>query len=134
MKKTLDVELAPDSYFVVPKWAFFIWIRLPKHIDCRELQRRCNVVGVDIAIGPDFFSEDFGGNYVRLNFTLYEDAIRLGVTLLASHTKEILGMSEATPDLVRGPPAHPRDGQGHNSRLGAAAGLVFPGMSDERVA
>jgi DNA-binding transcriptional MocR family regulator len=116
MKETLEAQLPPGCHFAVPKGGFFFWIRLPEHIECRELQRRCNAVGVDVALGPDFFAEGFGGNYIRLNFTLLdEDAIRLGITLLASHIRAMLGIGEAALAPASQPPA-PYDAQSRPNR------------------
>jgi len=105
MKETLSAELPAGCHFGVPKGGFFFWIRLPEHIECRELQRRCNTVGVDVALGPDFFAEGYGGNYVRLNFTLLdEDEIRVGIKLLAAQIKGMLGVAEGAPGLAPQPP------------------------------
>jgi GntR family transcriptional regulator of abcA and norABC len=97
MKEALTQELTNGCRFSTPKGGFFYWIRLPEHIDCRELQRRCNTVGVDVALGPDYFAEGYGGNYIRLNFTLLdEDEIRLGIRLMAAQIKDMLGVGPAT--------------------------------------
>jgi DNA-binding transcriptional MocR family regulator len=96
MKEALTQELTNGCRFSTPKGGFFYWIRLPEHIDCRELQRRCNTVGVDIALGPDYFAEGTGGNYIRLNFTLLDEAeIRLGIRLLAAQIKEMPAVGRA---------------------------------------
>jgi GntR family transcriptional regulator of abcA and norABC len=92
MKDALTRELTNGCRFAAPKGGFFYWVRLPERIDCRELQRRCNIAGVDIALGPEFFTEGYGGNYIRLNFTLLdEDKIRLGVKLMAEQIRDLLG-------------------------------------------
>ncbi len=91
MKDALTRELTNGCRFTAPKGGYFYWIRLPENIDCRELQRRCNAVGVDIALGPEFFAEGYGGNYIRLNFTLLaEDDIRLGIKSMADQIRDML--------------------------------------------
>lgn len=96
MKEALTQELTQGCRFAAPKGGFFYWIRLPEHIDCRELQRRCNTVGVDVALGPDYFAEGYGGNYIRLNFTLLDETeIRLGIKLMAAQIKDMLGVNRA---------------------------------------
>lgn len=94
MSEVMQQELTSGCRFTVPKGGFFYWIRLPERIDCRELRQRCNSVGVDVALGPDYFGEKFGGNYIRLNFTLLDEPdIRLGIRLLSSQIKSMLGAS-----------------------------------------
>lgn len=96
MNEALARELPAGCRYAAPKGGFFYWIRLPEHIDCRELQRRCNAVGVDVALGPDYFSEGYGGNYIRLNFTLLDESeIRLGIRLMADQIRALLGVGQA---------------------------------------
>lgn len=96
MSEVMHEEMTSGCRFTVPKGGFFYWIRLPERIDCRELRQRCNTVGVDVALGPDFFGEGFGGNYVRLNFTLLDEPdIRLGIRLISTQIKSMMGASPA---------------------------------------
>lgn len=94
MAEALAGEMPAGCRFRAPRGGFFIWVQLPDRVSCSELQRRCNSFGVDIALGPDFFGEGYGGNYIRLNFTLVDEAgIRRGVKIIASETRAIMGAS-----------------------------------------
>lgn len=93
MDEALRRSLPPGCVYHAPKGGIFFWIRLPDTLDCAELQKRCNVHGVDFAPGPLFSADGRGGNYARLNFTLLDEAdIRVGIERFS---QEIGGFAHA---------------------------------------
>ena len=58
----------------VPGGGFFVWLRLPDGIDSATLLDAASKAGVAFVPGRKFFGDGGGLNYLRLAFTLYDEA------------------------------------------------------------
>lgn len=52
----------------LPRGGLNLWVRLPDEIDLPRLVQDCELRGVLIAAGSDWFPADQPGNYIRLNY------------------------------------------------------------------
>ena len=60
-------------------------------MDATELKELCNRDGVDFADGPHFSAEGLGANYIRLNFTLLDEAaIKTGIRVLGRNIQRLM--------------------------------------------
>jgi 2-aminoadipate transaminase len=73
-----------------PSGGYFVWMRLPEHIDAETLLPHAEAMGVSFVPGTLFYLDDGGHNALRLAFSLYppdeltEGARRLGAALKAA--------------------------------------------------
>ncbi|PDW04453.1 PLP-dependent aminotransferase family protein [Candidatus Viridilinea mediisalina] len=64
---------------------FFVWVRLPPHLDTQALLPRAEAAGVSYLPGARFFAEGSGQHYLRLSFSLLPpQALELGVKRLGA--------------------------------------------------
>jgi DNA-binding transcriptional MocR family regulator len=79
--------LPADCTWNAPLGGFFIWIRLPAHMNAAALLSVAEQAGVSYLPGARFFAEEGGERYLRLSFSLLppaeltEGARRLGSVL-----------------------------------------------------
>ena len=93
MDEVLRRTLPLGCVYFTPKGGIFFWIRLPDALDCADLQKRCNLHGVDFAPGPLFSADGRGGNYIRLNFTLLDESdIRTGVERIVQEVRAFVSV------------------------------------------
>jgi 2-aminoadipate transaminase len=84
----LEEHLPQDCSWVTPQGGFFVWLRLPAHIDSASFLPAAEAAGVSYMPGARFFANARGECYCRLNFTMFssdeleEGARRLGKALL----------------------------------------------------
>lgn len=70
----LREHLPPTCEWRVPGGGFFVWVQLPDGIDSATLLAEATKLGVAFVPGHKFFSDDGGAGYMRLAFTLYDEA------------------------------------------------------------
>jgi DNA-binding transcriptional MocR family regulator len=72
-----------------PVGGFFIWIRMPEHIDAMELHMAAHRERVSIAPGPMFSASGGMQNYIRLNAgRLWSPQIEQGIQVLGRLIRE----------------------------------------------
>jgi 2-aminoadipate transaminase len=85
MLAALERYMPAGTRWTSPKGGFFSWLTLPDGEDAGHLAKRAVERGVAIVPGSLFFSDDHGGNNVRLSFSLVDEAkIDDGIERLAS--------------------------------------------------
>ncbi|MFM0555014.1 PLP-dependent aminotransferase family protein [Paraburkholderia sediminicola] len=57
-----------DSHWTLPSGGYFLWLRLPSHVDAMQLHRLAIENGISIAPGPIFSARHEFRNHIRLNF------------------------------------------------------------------
>ncbi len=82
--KELKKYLPKEAVFHVPSGGYFIWVKLPDHVDAKCLRKAAKINGVDFLPGSYFSSDQGLKHYLRLSFAYYpaeklkEGARRLG--------------------------------------------------------
>ena len=85
MLAALERFMPEGAKWTVPKGGFFSWLTLPTGGDAGELAIRAVEHGVAVVPGSLFFSDDRGGDNVRLSFSLVDEGeIDEGIERLAS--------------------------------------------------
>ncbi len=85
MLAALERHMPEGAKWTVPKGGFFSWLTLPTGGDAGELAIRAVEHGVAVVPGSLFFSDDRGGDNVRLSFSLVDEGeIDEGIERLAS--------------------------------------------------
>ena len=74
LSAALRQHLPGDFTFSQPAGGFFIWLRLPDHLDAQRLLNRAKTYKVTFKPGPSFSSNGGLRQYARLCFALYETA------------------------------------------------------------
>ncbi len=88
MLAALERCMPAGTRWTFPKGGFFTWLTLPDGVDAGELAMRAVERGVAVVPGSLFFSDDRGGDNVRLSFSLVDEAeIDEGIERLASLVK-----------------------------------------------
>jgi 2-aminoadipate transaminase len=84
MIETLEQGLAgTDAAWNRPEGGFFIWLKLPTGTDQKRLLELASAAGIAYALGPSFYPNGGGEEYIRLAYSLEApEAIREGVGLL----------------------------------------------------
>lgn len=83
-------EHAPQAHLeTVPRGGLNLWLRLPDNTDLTQLSRDCEVRGVVIAAGDEWFPAEPPGRYLRLNYSgpnpgAFPEAARVLGDLLAT--------------------------------------------------
>jgi DNA-binding transcriptional MocR family regulator len=73
----------PQLDYHTPQGGYFLWLRLPDHINANELRKKGPAFKVDFRPGTLFSSQNGLENYIRLCFIHYEeDKIKEGVLRL----------------------------------------------------
>ena len=73
----------PELRYQTPQGGYFLWLRLPDHINASELRKKAVTFQVDFRPGTLFSSRNGLENYMRLCFIHYEeDRIKEGVLRL----------------------------------------------------
>ena len=96
MCEKLD-ELKPLGVeYTRPKGGIYIWVKLPKGVDSKELMERCYRRRLSILPGYVFYPKKNGGrDHIRLNYSYEEiDKIEEGMDLLGSIIKEMLAQEK----------------------------------------
>src|SRR5262249_9626337 len=96
----LAQHMPPGVSWTKPSGGLFVWVRLPEHLDGRELlDCALNAEGVAFVPGAGFFFEDRGRNTLRLSYSLASEAqIEEGIARLPR-----LLAAEAPPAEGQGP-------------------------------
>jgi 2-aminoadipate transaminase len=85
MLAALERHMPTGAHWTVPKGGFFTWLTLPAGGDAGELATRAVEHGVAVVPGSLFFSDERGGDNVRLSFSLVDEGeIDEGIERLAS--------------------------------------------------
>ena len=86
MLETLEQGLAgTDAAWNTPEGGFFIWLKLPSGTSQKRLLELAGQAGIAYALGPSFYPDSGGEEYIRLAFSLEApDAIREGVGILCT--------------------------------------------------
>jgi DNA-binding transcriptional MocR family regulator len=88
MLAALERYMPDGAHWTDPKGGFFTWLTLPDGVDAGELAMRAAESGVAVVPGSLFFSDDRGGDNVRLSFSLVDEGkIDEGIRRLASLVK-----------------------------------------------
>ena len=100
MLAALAQHMPPGVSWTKPSGGLFVWVRLPEHLDGRELlDCALNAEGVAFVPGAGFFFEDRGRNTLRLSYSLASEAqIQEGIARLAR-----LIAAQAQPSQRQGP-------------------------------
>jgi len=87
----LSTHLPPGCQWTTPGGGFFVWVRLPKHMDAAELLPRAEAAGVSYIPGASFHTGGGGASALRLAFSLYEpDELNDAASRLGSVIHEIM--------------------------------------------
>ena len=89
MLTELSAELPAEATWSVPGGGFFVWLRLPRGVDSRELLAKALNARVAYVPGAAFFADGTGGDHLRLSFCYPPpDRIREGVRRFAEALRE----------------------------------------------
>jgi 2-aminoadipate transaminase len=82
MVEALRLHL-PEVVYQIPKGGYFIWLRLPEHINAGELRQQAKSFKVGFRQGALFSSTNEAQSCIRLCFARYDEAqIKQGVLRL----------------------------------------------------
>jgi Transcriptional regulators containing a DNA-binding HTH domain and an aminotransferase domain (MocR family) and their eukaryotic orthologs len=68
MDTALRRYMPEDSHWTLPSGGYFLWLRLPSHVDAMQLHGLAIENGISIAPGPIFSARHEFRNHIRLNF------------------------------------------------------------------
>ncbi|HEY1999975.1 PLP-dependent aminotransferase family protein [Paraburkholderia sp.] len=68
MDAALHRWMPDDSLWTRPSGGYFLWVRLPRHVEAMQLHRLAIEHGISIAPGPVFSAQHEFRDHVRLNF------------------------------------------------------------------
>jgi DNA-binding transcriptional MocR family regulator len=68
----LSTHLPPSCEWTAPAGGFFVWVRLPEHMNAAELLPRAESAGVSFIPGASFHTDGGGASALRLAFSLYD--------------------------------------------------------------
>jgi DNA-binding transcriptional MocR family regulator len=104
-------EQLPSLSWTVPDGGFYVWLRLPEHLDAKAMLPRAVKELVAYTPGTAFYADGGGRNAIRLSFCYpTPDFIREGIRRLATVINgELTLLSEfsQTGPLAVQPEAHP---------------------------
>ena len=84
MDATLTESMPAGFSWTKPEGGMFLWVTCPEGVDTNELMREALARKVLFVPGQDFFSNDPGQRYMRLNFSnASAEQIRVGIKRLA---------------------------------------------------
>ena len=96
MVSALSDKVGETVSWVDPRGGFFLWVRLPAHIDAESMLARAVRHGVIYVAGGAFFVDGTGRNTLRLSFSLPSpEGIEEGVSRLASAVREAVATEPA---------------------------------------
>jgi 2-aminoadipate transaminase len=98
MLSALDDYFPPEVKWTHPQGGLFLWVTLPKGVDCMRLFDEAVRQNVSFVPGHPFFAEGDGGSHMRLNFSnATPEMIREGIRRLSiavahevEHTTEVM--------------------------------------------
>ncbi len=80
----------PSLEFELPHGGLFLWARLPRGVDSRRLLQAATELGLGFMVGPVFFADCTGADYIRLCYACHSpDAIATGIRKLGLALKQI---------------------------------------------
>lgn len=88
MDAALHRWMPADSHWTRPSGGYFVWVRLPHHVDAMQLHRLAIENGISIAPGPIFSAQHAFRDHIRLNFGHpWDERTELAVKTLCSLIK-----------------------------------------------
>jgi 2-aminoadipate transaminase len=112
MLSALEEHFPPEARWTHPQGGFFVWVELPRFVDCKAMLAEAVDKGVAFVPGDGFFPDGTGRNCMRLNFSFpTPEQIGEGVQRLAEVLEDRLelyrafikagAISEEPPGAVR---------------------------------
>ena len=99
MLGALEEHFPAEARWTHPQGGFFVWVEMPRFLDCKALLAEAVEHGVAFVPGDGFFPDGRGRNCMRLNFSFPEpDRIREGVQRLAEVLEDRLELYRAFMD------------------------------------
>lgn len=91
MLSALEEHMPEGVSWTRPEGGLFLWVRLPEHMDTKELFEEAIANNVAYVIGSAFHCDEGGNNTMRLNFSYpSEEQIPEGVKRLATAIKKTM--------------------------------------------
>ncbi|HXV60603.1 MAG TPA: PLP-dependent aminotransferase family protein [Vicinamibacteria bacterium] len=76
MEAAMKKHFPKETAWVLPSGGFFIWVRLPEHVDSEALLRRAiDEQKTAFVAGPPFFHDGSGKNFLRLSFSFVPESM-----------------------------------------------------------
>lgn len=80
-----------DTQFVRPKGGFYLWVKLPKEIDEKELLKATIADGAVFVIGSTFDPSGTANGHIRLSFSnTPEEKIERGIRIIGERMKRMM--------------------------------------------
>lgn len=96
MLSALEEHFPEEARWTKPQGGFFVWVEMPRFLDCKALLAEAVDRGVAFVPGDAFFPDGSGRNCMRLNFSFPSpDSIREGVERLANVLEDRLELYRA---------------------------------------
>ncbi|NTU70415.1 MAG: PLP-dependent aminotransferase family protein [Coriobacteriia bacterium] len=96
MITSLEEHFPAEARWTKPDGGFFVWVELPKFVDCNSMLAEAVERGVTYAPGDGFFPDGRGKNCMRLAFCYAEpEAINEGIRRLAEVVEDRLELYRA---------------------------------------
>jgi len=91
MLSALEEHMPEGVSWTRPEGGLFLWVRLPEHMNAKELFEEAIANNVAYVVGSAFHCDEGGKNTMRLNFSYpSEEQIPEGVKRLATAIKEMM--------------------------------------------
>lgn len=91
MLSALEEHMPEGVSWTRPEGGLFLWVRLPEHMDAKELFEEAIANNVAYVVGSAFHCDEGGKNTMRLNFSYpSEEQIPEGVKRLATAIKKMM--------------------------------------------
>ena len=105
MLEALDEDVPTGVTWTRPTGGFYVWVRLPDHLDARAMLAKAITARVAYVPGGAFYADGQGASCLRLSYCFPPpDRIREGVRRLAGVIDEELALARALGGLPVGDP------------------------------
>lgn len=92
MIRLLKEQLSEKVSFTAPRGGFYIWLKLPEHVDSTEILKKAIDRGTVFVTGKTFDPDGVRNNYMRLSFcNASVEKIESGIPIIAGAIREVLG-------------------------------------------